>query len=186
MKRILSQRARMGRCDRTAPFVNLHNTTQSCGMLASPANLPFLVQVYHSFSPKKRRFPRPTNWKKREVDIAASPSTFMALLICCSACNITAHVDDLYPASSNSSVNLVSFRISVISSFSLPPHRSFFFTKFHPPLTIHFDWVADYWLWVNSVFSFASQTRPVCSIHWVAASASVQICCHSITDNHLK
>ena len=59
----------------------------------------------------------------------------MALLICCSARN-TAHVGDLYPASSHSSVRFVSFRIVVLSACSWPSHHSWFFRKFHPPLVI--------------------------------------------------
>jgi len=68
-------------------------------------------------------------------DIAASPSIFVALLICCSARN-TAHVGDLYAAASNSSVRFVSFRIVVISACSWPSQHSCFFKKFHPPLVI--------------------------------------------------
>ena len=61
----------------------------------------------------------------------------MALLICCSARNHdTAHVGDLYPASSQSSVRLVSFRIVVISACSWPSQHSCFFRKFHPLLVI--------------------------------------------------
>jgi len=59
----------------------------------------------------------------------------VALFICCSARN-TAHVGDLYPASSNSSVCFVSFRIVVISACSWPSQHSCFFRKFHPPLVI--------------------------------------------------
>jgi len=62
----------------------------------------------------------------------------VALLICCSARN-TAHVGDLYLASSNSSsVLLVSFWIVVISACSCQWHsqRSCFVRKFHPLLVI--------------------------------------------------
>ena len=59
----------------------------------------------------------------------------MALLICCSARN-PAHVGDLYPASSNSSVRFVSFRIVVISACSWPSQHSCFLRKFYPPLVI--------------------------------------------------
>jgi len=72
---------------------------------------------------------------ERKAHIAASPSTLVALLICCSARN-TAHVDDLYPASSNSSVRFVSFRVIVISACSWPSQPSCFFKKFHSPLVI--------------------------------------------------
>ena len=80
----------------------------SCLLL--PANFPFLVLIGSPillplvllFPPQKSRSPRPTDWKKGGADITASPSIFMALLICCSARN-NAHVGDLYPASSNSS-----------------------------------------------------------------------------------
>jgi len=56
-------------------------------------------------------------------------------LICCSACN-TAHVGDVYPASSNFSFRLVSFRIVVISACSWPSQHSCFFRMFHHPLAI--------------------------------------------------
>jgi len=56
-------------------------------------------------------------------------------LICCSALN-TAHVGDLYPASSNSSVRFVSFQIVVISACSWPFQNSCFLRKLHPPLVI--------------------------------------------------
>ena len=56
-------------------------------------------------------------------------------IICCSARN-TAHVGDLYPASSNSSVRFVSFRIVVISACSWPSQHCCFFRKFHPTLVI--------------------------------------------------
>jgi len=59
----------------------------------------------------------------------------MALLICCSARN-TAHVGDLYPASSNSSFRFLSFRIVVISACSLPSQHSCFFIKLYPLLVI--------------------------------------------------
>ena len=59
----------------------------------------------------------------------------MALLICCSAHN-TAHVGDLYPASSNSSIRLVSFRIVAISACSWLSQHSCFFRKSCPPLMI--------------------------------------------------
>ena len=69
------------------------------------------------------------------ADITASPSIHLALLICCSACN-TAHVGDLYLASSNSSVCLVSFQMVVISACSWSSHPSFLLRKFHPPLVM--------------------------------------------------
>jgi len=47
-----------------------------------------------------------------------------------------AHVCDLDPASSNSSVCLVSFRIVAISACSWPFQHSCFFRKFHPSLVI--------------------------------------------------
>ena len=73
--------------------------------------------------------------KKGGADIAASPSILVALCICCSVRN-TAHVGDLYPASSNSSLRFVSFRIVVISACAWPSQHSCFFRKFHPPLVI--------------------------------------------------
>jgi len=66
---------------------------------------------------------------------SCSPSNLVALLICCSA-RSTAHVGDLYPASPNSSVRLVSFRIVVISACSWPSQHSCFFRKFHLLLVI--------------------------------------------------
>jgi len=46
------------------------------------------------------------------------------------------NVGDLYPASSNSFVCFVSFRIVVISACSWTSQHSCFFRKFHPPLVI--------------------------------------------------
>jgi len=59
----------------------------------------------------------------------------VALLICCTDRN-TANVGDLYPASSNSSVRFVSFRIVIISACSWPSQRSCSFRKFYPLLRI--------------------------------------------------
>jgi len=59
----------------------------------------------------------------------------VALLIGCSARN-TAHVGDLYPASSNPSSRLVSFRAVAISACSWPSQHSCFFRQFYPPLVI--------------------------------------------------
>jgi len=61
----------------------------------------------------------------------------VALLICCST-RYTAQVDDLYPASSNSSVRLVSLQMVTISAqaCSWPSQHSCFFRKFYPPLVI--------------------------------------------------
>jgi len=59
----------------------------------------------------------------------------VALLICCIARN-TAHVRDQYPAFSNCTVRLVSFRVVSISACSWPFQDSCFFRKFHPPLVI--------------------------------------------------
>jgi len=55
--------------------------------------------------------------------------------MCCTA-RSTAHVGDLYPASSNSSVCLVSVRMVVISACLWPSQHSCFFRNFHPPLMI--------------------------------------------------
>ena len=54
---------------------------------------------------------------------------------CCSARN-TAHVGDLHPAPSNSSVQLVSFQIVVISTCLWPSHCFVLFRKSHPSLVI--------------------------------------------------
>jgi len=59
----------------------------------------------------------------------------VALLIYCSARN-TAHVGDLYPASSSSSVCLVSCRIVAISTCSWPSQHFCFFRELHPLLVI--------------------------------------------------
>ena len=56
---------------------------------------------------------------------------FLALLIWCRARN-PAHIGDLYPASSNSSICLVFFRNVVTSSCSRPSHHSFLY----PPLIV--------------------------------------------------
>jgi len=121
----------------------LHHTTQLCMVLDSFSQLSFscydrlsnITTVGPSVSPQKSRSPRPADRKKGGADIAASPSILVALLICCSARN-TAHVSDLYPASSNSSVRFVSFRIVVISACSWPSQHFCFFRKFHPPLVM--------------------------------------------------
>ena len=94
-----------------------------------------ITTVVPSFPPQKSRSPRPTDWKKAEADIDASPSILVAPLNCCSARN-SAHVGDLYhwQASSNSSVRLISFRMVVISACSWPSQRSCFSRKFLPLL----------------------------------------------------
>jgi len=112
-------------------------------MLASSSQLAFSCsdRLSHSttvgpyFSPNKSRSLRPAELKKGGVDIAASPSILLALLICCSARN-TAHVGDLYPAASNFSFRLVSFQIVAISACLWPSQPSCFFRKFHAPLVI--------------------------------------------------
>jgi len=127
----------------SAPFFDLHHTTHSCIVLDSSSQFFFscsdrlshITTVGLSISPQKSRSPRPADSKKGGADIAASPSILVALLICCSACN-NAHIGDLYPAWSNSSVRFVSFRTVVISACSWPSQRSCFFRKFHPPLVI--------------------------------------------------
>jgi len=45
-------------------------------------------------------------------------------------------IGDLYPASSNTSARLVSFRIVAISACSWPSQHSCFFKQFHPQLVI--------------------------------------------------
>jgi len=100
-----------------------------------------ITTVGPSFS-QSSRFPRPNwkkgarpNWKKGGADIIVFPSILVALLIYYSARD-TAHLGDLYLASSNSSFHLVSFWMVVISACSWPSHRSFLFKKFYPPLLI--------------------------------------------------
>jgi len=93
--------------------------------------LSHITTVGPFFFTQKSRSPRPADWMKRGPDITVCPSILVALLVCCSARN-TAHVGDLYPSSSNSSVHLVSFRIVAIS----PCSYCYFFKKFHPRLVI--------------------------------------------------
>jgi len=121
------------------PFFDLRRTTQSCIVLASSSQLSFscsdrlshVTTVGPCFSPQKSKSPCPADWEKG----AASPSILVALLICCSGRN-TAHVGHLYPASSNSSVRSVSFRVVVISACSWPSRHSCFFRKLHISLVI--------------------------------------------------
>jgi len=90
-------------------------------------------------------------------------------LICCSARN-TAHVGDLYPASSNSSVRFVSFRIVVISACSWPSQHSCFFRKFHPPLvTVHPRPVSRHVVRPSVVMILVSSTRSshTCDESWI-------------------
>ena len=86
-----------------------------------PDRLSHITTVGFSCFPQKRKCPRRTYWpwKTGVADIAASPSIFVALLICCSARN-TVHVGDLEPASSDSSVRLFPFWMVVISACSWP------------------------------------------------------------------
>jgi len=80
-------------------------------LIGSPKLLPLVL-------PRRVDLLVPPTERKEGADIAASPSILVALLICCSAHN-TAHVNDLYPASSNPSVRFVSFRIVVISALMI-------------------------------------------------------------------
>jgi hypothetical protein len=75
-----------------------------------------------SSSPQNFRSPHPAHWKKGGADITALHSSLLALLIFCSARSID-QVGDLYPASSFSSVRLVSSWMTVISSCSRSNHH---------------------------------------------------------------
>jgi len=101
----------------------------------------------------------------------------VALLICCSARN-TAHVGDLYPASSNSSVRFVSFRIIVISACSWPSQHSCVFRKFHPPLVIvHFRPGSRHVVRSSVVMILVSTTRSshTCDESWILTKPPAEI-----------
>jgi len=101
----------------------------------------------------------------------------VALLICCSACN-TAHVGNLYPASSNCSVRLVSFRVVLISSCSWPFQHSCFSRKFHPPLVIvHPRPGSRHVVRPSVVMMFVSSTRSshTCDESWILTKPPVGI-----------
>jgi len=155
----------------------LHHTTQSCIVLDSSSQLFFscsdrfshITTVGTSSPPQKSRSPHPADLKKGGADIAASPSILVALLICCSARN-AAHAGDLYPASSNSSVRLVSFRIVATSTCSWPSQHSCFFKKFHPPLVIvHPGPGSRHIVRPSVVMILVSSTRPfhTCDESWI-------------------
>ena len=97
-----------------------------------PANFSFLVLIGSPIL-----LPLVLLSPPRRVDLLVPPTERKEeqTYICCSARH-TAHIGDLYPASSNSSVRFVSFRIVVISACSWPSQHSCFFVKFHPPLVI--------------------------------------------------
>jgi len=123
----------------SAPFFDLHQTTQSYIVLAFCTQISFscfdklshITTFGPYFSPQKSRSPCLADWKKGGADIAASPSILVALLVCCSARNNAAvHAGDLYSASSNSSFRLVSFRIVAIIACSWPSQHSYFFRNF--------------------------------------------------------
>ena len=131
-----------------SPFFTCTTRPSGASCLPLPANFPFLVLVGSPillplvllFVPSLRRvnlLVPPTERKEGQTSLLHLPSILVALLIYCSA-RITAHIGDLYPASSNSSVRLVSFRIVAISacSWPRPSQHSRFFRKFHPPLVI--------------------------------------------------
>ena len=110
-----------GRCS-SSFFPDLHHTTQSFDFSiffvhcsCSDSNkISYTCTVGSSSSPKNSRSPRPADYKNGRVDITASPSNLLALLVLCSGRSID-HVGDLYPASSFSSVLLVSSWMTVIS-----------------------------------------------------------------------
>jgi len=105
-------------------------TTRPSRALCLPLfnNFPFLVRIDSPILlplvllPPPRRVDLlvlPTEKERKGRHIAASPSILVVLSICRSARN-TAHVGNLYPASSNSPICLVSFRIVAITACSLP------------------------------------------------------------------
>ena len=105
----------------------------------------------------------------------------VALLICCSARN-TVHVGDLYPASFNSSVHFVSFRIVVISACSWPSQHSCFFRKFHPPLVIvHPRPGSRHVVRPSVVIILVSSTRSshTCDESWILTKPPAGIFCSS-------
>ena len=118
-----------GRCSSSFPL-DLHQTTQYFDSLifcdhcscSNSDKLDHTTTVGPSSSPQNFRSPRPADWKKGGADITASPSSLLALLIFCSARSID-HFSDLYPASSFSSVRLVSSWMTVISSCSRSNHH---------------------------------------------------------------
>jgi len=101
-------------------------------LIGSPILLPLVLL----FPPKRVDLLVPlTERKEGQTSLPQAPSILVALLICCSARNTT-HIGDLYPASSNSSVRFVSFRIIVINASSWPSQHCCFFRKVHLPLVI--------------------------------------------------
>jgi len=94
--------------------------------------LSHITTVGVTFCTQKSKISRPKERRGRHHYFSL---ILVALLICCSARN-SAHVGDLYPASSNSSVRFVSFRTVAISACSWPSQHSCFFRKFYPPLVI--------------------------------------------------
>jgi len=114
-----------------------HAVVWNSSQLSFPCSdrLSLITTVGPFWAPQKSRPPRPADWKKGGANITASPSILVTLLIFCSGRN-TAQVCDLYPASSNYSVRLVSFRTVSISACSWPSQHCCFFRKFHPPLVI--------------------------------------------------
>ena len=103
-----------GFLDFLAPCFDLYYTIQSCIVLASSRQLlfscsdssPILLPLVPLFPPRRVDLLVPPT-EKRE---GRTSLLLLELLICCSARN-TAHVGDLYPASSKSSLQLVSFSI---------------------------------------------------------------------------
>jgi len=117
-----------GRCF-SSFFLDLHQITQSFDLpiffdhcLGSDSDkLSHTTTVGLSSSPQNFRSSHPADWKKGEAYITASPSSLLVLLILCSARRID-HVGDLYPASSFSSVRLVSSWMTMISPCSRSNH----------------------------------------------------------------
>ena len=139
------------------PFFNLHHTTKPL-LGENDDRLSHVFTVGPSFPPNRIDLLVPLT--ERKEGQTASASILVALLICCSARN-TAHVGDLYPASSNSSVRFVSLRMIVISACSWPSHHSCFFKKFHPPLVIvHPRPGSRHVVRPSVVMIFVSSTRP--------------------------
>jgi len=125
------------------PPLFLTCTTRPSGALCLPlpAHFPFLVVIGSPIIlPWFFFFPRRVDLLIPLIDreegqtslFVASPSILVALWICCNARN-SAHVGNLYPASSNSSVHLVSLQIVAISACSWPFPTLLLFQKVPSP-----------------------------------------------------
>ena len=172
------------------PFLTCTTRPSRASRLPLPANFPFLVLIGSPillplvllFPPRRVDLLVPPTERKEAVDIAASPSILVALLICCSARN-TAHVGDLYPASFNSSVRLISFRVVIISACSWPSQHFCFFCKFYPLLVIvHPRPGSRHVVRPSVVMILVSSTRcsHTCDESWILTKPPAGISCSRI------